>query len=216
MPRPSKGTRASRENLLKARAKRTTLRLLCTGSGSGDVPQRIKPVKVEYDVYLNSTVVESDDQARPALRNDHAVTVSSKPGPELDGDTEELNYMPKLPDENGAIIEENETHSGEKSLYCDKSTSRPADQGVALEGPLVEINGTRDCEDVLGPVPKDGVRQHTPSNEKNEAVQPMENRGKSYLKMYKENYRAFKKMKLAVPLSATNGDLERADGTVSC
>ncbi|CAE6493735.1 unnamed protein product [Rhizoctonia solani] len=216
MPRPSKGTRASRENLLKAREKRTILRSLRTTSGSGDVTQGVKTNESVYNVCLNSTAVENDDQARTALRNDYEVAVSTNPRPELNN-TGEVDSVPQLPNEGGAVAEQKKAHLEEGSLCCDESTSQLVDQGVVPEAPLVRRNVPIDRKDelklILDPTPKDGVRQQAVSNEKTEALQTSEKMGKSYLKMCKENYRASKKIKLATPTS--NEGLERVEIVLS-
>ncbi|CAE6412137.1 unnamed protein product [Rhizoctonia solani] len=197
MPRPSKRKLASRDNLLKARAKMNQLRSLYMSSGGSDVSKIVESFKTQRGVHLDGLMTENDDQVEDVA--------APSPDSGLGEHPEEIVTGSKLSDENGAILE-NEAHIKEKGLNFNQSVHGK----MAHKGSLVIDHCLKDSKRGMkmatDSIPGNNARQIMVASEKAEATQPVEQRAKSYLRIYKENYRASKKMKLLRQISISDGD----------
>ncbi|KDN35799.1 hypothetical protein RSAG8_11296, partial [Rhizoctonia solani AG-8 WAC10335] len=214
MPRPSKRKLASRDNLLKARAKMNQLRSLHMNSDGGCISRTIESDNIERAVYLNGLTMENNDQGGTASQRGPSVT-TTRLGSRLEEHPREMVSGPRSPNENGAIPE-NRAHVNEESLNYNQSAGQPVDGRMVHKGVLVADHCPEDskCEVKMGTdlVLNDNARQLVTTSERAGAMRPVGQRPKTYLRIYKENYRASKKMKLSSQFSTSDGDLWRAEG----
>ncbi|CAE6499187.1 unnamed protein product [Rhizoctonia solani] len=206
MPRPSKRKLASRDNLLKARAKMNQLRSLYMSSGGSEVSKIVESLKTQRDVHLDGLMTENDDQVEDVLQKGPLVNVAA-PSPDsgLGEHPEEIVSGSKLSDENGAIPE-NKAHIKEKGLNFNQSVhGKMAHKGLLVVDHCLK-DSKRGMKMATDSTPGNNARQIMVAREKAEATQPVEQRAKSYLRIYKENYRTSKKMKLLRQISISDGD----------
>ncbi|KAL5639394.1 hypothetical protein ACGC1H_006787 [Rhizoctonia solani] len=188
MPRPSKRKLASRDNLLKARAKMSQLRSLHMSSEGDDVPQIV------------GDVLQKGSSA-----------AASAPGSDFGQHLKEIVSGTKLPNENRAIPE-NKAHVKEEGLNFNQSVhGRMAHKGLLVVDHCLK-DSQRGMKMVMDPIPEKNTRQIVVTSEKGAATRPVEQKAKSYLRIYKENYRASKKMKLLSQFSISDGGPWRAEG----
>ncbi|KAJ1301768.1 hypothetical protein OPQ81_008997 [Rhizoctonia solani] len=208
MPRPSKRKLAARDNLLKARAKMNLLRSLRGDLESAGV-QKADSVKTENHVYSNGMATENSDQPKSILQDEATVAVFSTPSPELKKHRKEVASKPNLPNEDACVMERSRDKIDERDLHYNQSMRQLFDGGVAHSRPLDENPCPKDSD--YGIKVKPGLIPEGEASERTEALRPIEKRSGSYLKMYKENFRASKKMRLASQISATDVDHQKAE-----
>ncbi|KAG8730155.1 hypothetical protein FRC11_007338 [Ceratobasidium sp. 423] len=171
------------------------LRSVRREAGSG-VVQEVESANLGHQVYSNATVAENNGQTRTILEDDPRVS-ASRPGTGRN--------VPKS----------SKAHVYEENLNCDKLTDRLVDGGT-MHGPPIEDSCPEGSESKtkMGAcsIPEDEAQHPIAASEKTETVRPVENKAKSYLKIYKENFRVSKKMKLATQFPATGRDLWKGEG----
>ncbi|CAE7162676.1 unnamed protein product [Rhizoctonia solani] len=194
MPRPSKRKLALRDNLLKARAKRDQLRALRPSPEGDDVSQQFESIKVDHGTYSDAEV-ENNDRAETVLHEDSTVAASTaRRGPELD-ECQGMIPEPKLPHENGGM-QEHKAQANEGSSTVG---------WMMHKGPFAKDHRSGDSKCV--PVPKDNACRIVDSNQRTEAytTRPAEQKTKPYLRVYKEIYRASKKLEFSTSDAGTWG-----------
>ncbi|CAE6475497.1 unnamed protein product [Rhizoctonia solani] len=191
MSRPSKRKRTSRNNLLKARAKMNILRSLRREAETG-LSQEVESANVGHPVYSTSTVTENNGQTRTAFSE------------------------PNVFEDSGNIPEKSKACVHEGGLNFNKLADQLVDGGAMHKGPLVGKLCSEGSESKIKigacSILEGEAQKLMAESEGTETVRPTGNKVKSYLKMYKESFRAFKRTKLATQFPATSRDLWRAEG----
>ncbi|CUA75751.1 hypothetical protein RSOLAG22IIIB_11959 [Rhizoctonia solani] len=183
------------------------LRSLRMGAKNNSISQITRSIDIGHNVELNTLMAQSN-HAGAVLHKDPLV-VFSRLGSGLDEHLTKINSEPKLSDENGAILK-NGSREKDETVNQNRLGDQPVDGGMVLQSPVVDhrLEDGKCVSKIGADLSSVHNARQLVTSEKVETIRPAGQRPKSYLKIYKENYRASKK-KLSSQASASDGDLWR-------
>ncbi|CAE6359913.1 unnamed protein product [Rhizoctonia solani] len=217
MPRPSKRKRASRKNILKAHAKMKLLRSLRSSLDSNEASKGTGSTHIVKHVGLSQVVTEDEGHARVELQDNLDVVVRSGVVLRLDERPDQVFSVSIVPDKVRAAAEDNRSHAYQERTDSIMSANQSAEWKVHKESLVKnshpEGNNNKVSVDTKLVQEDEGGLLATAARGA-EVTRSTEKSSKSYLKFYKETFRASKRMKVT-QISTTGGDPWKRGGMLT-